>query len=152
MKKQLRQQLIVQAIQTGTIQSQADLVQYLAQQGYQVTQATISRDINELNLIKVASPQGLVYRVAAQKRPATNDQALRELFANAHVQLARQDNLISLQTAPGSGPMLAAALKQLHWSEIFMVMDNDDGVLLILKSDPAARTTVWDRLSQLVSE
>ncbi|WP_125767007.1 arginine repressor [Lapidilactobacillus wuchangensis] len=150
MKKQLRQQLIIQAIQTGTIQSQADLVQYLAQQGYQVTQATISRDINELNLIKVATNHGLVYRVAEQKQPATDDQTLRDLFENAHVQLAQQDNLISLQTAPGSGPMVAAALKQLHWSEVFMVMDNDDGVLLILKSEPAAINRIWERLTQLI--
>ncbi|MCH4058135.1 arginine repressor [Lapidilactobacillus gannanensis] len=150
MKKQLRQQLIMQAIQTGTIQSQADLVNALAEQGYQVTQATISRDINELNLIKVATSQGLVYQVAQRQQPATTDQALRDLFQNAHVQLGQQDNLISLQTAPGSGPMVAAALKQLRWPEVFMVMDNDDGVLLILKSDSAVTTKIWERLVQLI--
>ncbi|WP_261806843.1 arginine repressor [Lapidilactobacillus luobeiensis] len=152
MKKEQRQQLIRQAVATNTIHNQVDLVAYLKAHGYEVTQATISRDIKEMQLIKINTAQGFIYQIAQQTANTveTDAQVLKQLLDSARVRIDRQDNLISMQTLPGSGPVVASAIKALQWSELFMALANDDGVLLIIKNEPTAIATIWQRLSALI--
>ncbi|MFC6315994.1 arginine repressor [Lapidilactobacillus achengensis] len=152
MKKERRQQLIRQAVATNSIHNQLDLVDYLKASGYEVTQATISRDIKEMQLIKINTAHGFIYQLSQQNEIAieADQPALRALLASAQVVLARQGNLVRMQTLPGSGPVVASAIKALQWPELFMAIANDDGVLLIIKNDPADIATIWQRLSELV--
>lgn len=135
MDKQLRHDLIKAAVQENKIASQSDLVTYLAKKGYPITQATVSRDISELHLIKVAQADGSFYQLPQVEQIDRSDAALAELLKNVNAQFYRQDNLISIETAPGSGIVVANAIKQRHWSEIFTVLGTDDSALLVLKKD-----------------
>lgn len=149
MKKQTRQQLIKQAIFDHHIARQSDLVDYLNAHGQQVTQATVSRDIRELKLVKVNDAQGQTHYEFGQKEfPEKPDQAFVNLLIDAKVQASYQDKLICLQTLPGSGPVVAAALKQKNWPEVFAVLGDDDRVLLILKQTVTSKTPIWQLLTQ----
>lgn len=151
MDKQLRHDLIKKAVQEHKIASQSDLVTYLAQAGYSITQATISRDISEMHLIKVAQDEGSFYELPQVEHLDRSDAALKALLNNAKAVMSRQDNLINLETSPGSGTVVANAIKQRHWSEVFTVLGSDDSALLVLKKDPGNNATVWARLSALLS-
>ncbi|WP_125605553.1 arginine repressor [Lapidilactobacillus bayanensis] len=152
MDKQLRHDLIKKAVQENKIASQSDLVTYLAQEGYPITQATVSRDISELHLIKVADAQGAFYQLPQVEQLDRSDAALTDLLTNVGARLYRQDNLINIEVAPGSGIVVANAIKQRRWSEVFTVVGTDDSTLLVLKSDDLNnRDLVWDRLSTLLN-
>lgn len=148
MDKQLRHDLIKKAVQENKIASQSDLVTYLATQGYPITQATVSRDISELHLIKVAQNGGSFYQLPQVEQVDRSDAALADLLQNVGAQFSRQDNLINIETAPGSGMVVANAIKQRRWSEIFTVIGMDDSTLLILKKE-ANCELVWMRLTEL---
>ncbi|MFD1465553.1 arginine repressor [Lapidilactobacillus mulanensis] len=150
MDKQLRHQLIKQAILEQTINSQSDIVAYLAKKGYQITQATISRDISELHLIKVAQNGEFVYRLPQTRPDNQGTDAFHTLLNDANAQISRQDNLINVETLPGSGSVIANAIKQRRWPEIFAVIPTDDSALLIIKKDSAAVDAVWARLASVL--
>lgn len=150
MDKKLRHQLIKQAIREEAVNSQSDLVDYLAKRGYQITQATISRDMQELHVVKTTQDDQFIYRLPEQRPEQQDNDSFQTVLREAHARIDCQDNLINVETLPGSGSVIADAIKQRHWPEIFSVIPTDDSVLLILKRKPAAVETVWERLTEIL--
>lgn len=138
MKKAERQQLIREIITKSQIERQDDLVSALNEHGVRATQATISRDIKELQLVKVPSSDG-GYRYALPAQGNLDNQTrLSTELSNNMVSLARQDRFLSLVMRPGNGPVMASLIRQLETDDVFSTIGDDAGVLVVCRSTQAA--------------
>jgi transcriptional regulator of arginine metabolism len=128
--KQERQRAIRELVSAKKIQRQDDLVSLLNGAGWEVTQATVSRDIAELQLVKVPLPEGgFAYAVM------TDDDYLSQLaqiLQEPTTKVSAQENMVMIRVGAGSGPALKLALDEAKLPEIFGLVGDDAGVLVIL--------------------
>ncbi|MFT4289047.1 arginine repressor [Nocardioides sp.] len=156
--KQARHQLIVELVAGHQVRSQSELADLLAAHGVQVTQATLSRDLVELDAVKVRAASGaLVYAVPAEggdRRPTTPDTtaaALHRLGQRAAELLVSAEasaNLVVLRTPPGAAQFLASAVDKAELPEILGTIAGDDTVLVIAR-DPLGGDSLAQRLLTL---
>ncbi len=135
--KATRQRAILSLIATRPIHSQEELAHLLDQAGHEVTQATVSRDIRELGLVKVALRDGSSNGAFKYVEPGlgpTYASRLHRMVAELVTQVTGSENLIVLHTPPGSGMMVASAIDGAGWSEIIGTIGGDDTILVILAS------------------
>lgn len=139
MKKKERHQLLKSLIQDYVIEKQEDFVAILRDKGTEVTQATISRDIKELQLIKVPSlsggyryslPPDIHYDISKKL-----ERLLKTCFVSADV----QDYLLIVRTIPGNAFALASLIDLSEFEEIFGTISGDDSVLIICRSNELAQ-------------
>lgn len=154
--KARRQSAILRIIRDTPIQTQEELLDYLRRQGIAATQATISRDIKELRLVKVPTSDGR-YRYAEAREPDASERvararrAVREYVVGAET----AGHLIVVRTLSGTANAVAAALDALDWPELAGTIAGDDAILLVVRpADPtrrhdAAATSVLDRILAL---
>ena len=134
MKKAERQQLIREIITTKQIERQDDLVNELNDKGVSATQATISRDIKELQLVKVPANDG-GYRYALPAQGTIDNQTrLSTELKNNMLSFERQDQFLSIVMRPGNGPVMASLIRQLEIDGIFSVIGDDAGVLVVCRT------------------
>lgn len=142
--KSLRQIAILEIIQNQSIETQEELASALQNHGFSVTQATVSRDIKELRLVKVMKPDG-TYRYAAQERE-NEENGLSERFARmlaeSLLSAAASRNLVVVKTLAGSASMAAEALDSLQWPEVLGSLAGDNTILLIIREDVDAGVVV----------
>jgi transcriptional regulator of arginine metabolism len=139
--KSARHQLIVDLVAGHEVRSQGELADLLASHGVQVTQATLSRDLVELDALKVRSPGGaLVYAVPGEggdRRPAAPGESaatrhrLARLCAELLVSAEASANLVVLRTPPGAAQFLASAFDKAEFPDILGTIAGDDTVLVI---------------------
>ena len=135
--KQERQQAIKTLISNEQIQRQEDLVRKLNEAGWEVTQATISRDITEMQLVKVPLPTGgFAYAVMSG---ADYFGQLGRILQETTTDVATQGNMIMIKVAPGTGPALKTALEEANLPEGFGLIGDDAGVLVILREGELAK-------------
>lgn len=136
MNKKERQELILNIIREKDIKTQGELVAELNVRGLMATQATVSRDIKNLKLIKEVSSNGSVYRVPNNPGldVSLNRQLLKEIFMNTVVKIDSVEYLIVLHTRPGGAPNLAFYLDQEKIRGIIGTIAGDDTILVILNS------------------
>lgn len=127
------------------IAKQEEFVEILEQRGIQVTQATISRDIKELKLVKIPSATG-GYRYSL---PAQNDieiaQKLENLLKNAVKSVKRMDKFVLIKTMPGNASALSHLLDTYYAKELFGIMTDDDTILMIAKAQEA-RDLIYEEI------
>lgn len=146
--KAQRHAAILRIVREHRVPSQARLQELLAKAGFRVTQATLSRDIHELGLAKVADPEGAQHYTAPSEEilPAPSlETFLRSL-------LLRVDGvgpLLVLTTTTGSAGALAAALDHEEWQGILGTLAGDDTLLVVAKS-AAARVQLARRFKELL--
>lgn len=138
MKKSDRQATIRNIIEENDVERQEDLVQLLLDAGIHVTQATISRDIKEMQLIKVPNSAGGYRYSMPAHRPENKEQQLANALANDLQSLKRSDRFISLSMRPGHAPMAAVLIKRLNFPEVFTAIGDDTSVLVVCQSDEDA--------------
>lgn len=134
-QKSFRQGQILKLIAARPVASHEDLKRRLAQQGLDVTQATLSRDLRELGLVKTSEgykPLGTVGQSSSLPNLA---RALREYLRD----VSAAQNLLVLRTPPGSAQPLAAAVDREHWPEVLGTIGGDDTVLIITNSSDSSR-------------
>jgi transcriptional regulator of arginine metabolism len=137
--KERRQRAILTLVSTRPVRSQEELGDLLDSQGFETTQATISRDIKELGLVKVpikdnnGSAHQFKYVVPAADVSYTS--RLHRLVNELVGPIKSSVNLIVLKTPPGSGMMVAAAIDEAQWPEIIGTIGGDDTILVIV-DDP----------------
>ena len=139
--KNARHQLIVELVAGHEIRSQGELADMLGEHGVQVTQATLSRDLVELDAVKVrAATGGLVYAVPAEggdRRPVAPGESaaarhrLARLCAELLVTAEASANLVVLRTPPGAAQFLASAFDKSEFTDILGTIAGDDTVLVI---------------------
>ena len=137
--KSYRQSAILEIVARSTVRSQDALRQELATRGIVATQATISRDVKELGLVKRASD--CAYQIARDEFPSTTEavsrvrRAIREYLRRAE----RVQQLLVLRTDPGQAPPLASALDQAPWPEMVGTVAGDDTILVIARTPRQAK-------------
>ena len=141
--KTKRQTKMLELIKKHDIETQEELSDYLQKEGYQVTQATVSRDIRELKLTKVAMSNG------RQKYAALTEAGSRRLQTFVSMDMAQ--NILVIKTVSGMAMAVAAAIDAMHLHEIVGCIAGDDTIMCAVRSvdDTIA---VMSRLRKLVED
>ncbi|MGB3160804.1 arginine repressor [Carnobacterium sp.] len=139
MKKKERHQLLKRLIQDHVIEKQEDFVSILKEKGIDVTQATISRDIKELQLIKVPSLSGGYRYSLPPDVHYDTSKKLERLLRTAFVSADVQDYLLLVRTIPGNAFALGSLVDLSEFEEIFGTVSGDDSVLIICRSNELAK-------------
>ena len=125
---------ILELIHEYEIETKEELAQRLEEAGFKVTQATVSRDIRELCLTKVANKKGRsVYAVLQGQNPNLSEKYSRVL-RDAFVSMDTAQNILVIKTVPGMAMGVAAALDELKFSEIIGSIAGDDTVISVIKT------------------
>jgi transcriptional regulator of arginine metabolism len=148
--KQLRQREIRDLLGQRPIRTQQELAGALRERGFRATQATISRDVAELGLIKASRDGVQSYTVPARVTEAesTGEERLRALLHDLHVEVREAGLMLILKALPGSAHAIAAALDRTRWSEVVGSIAGDDTVFVAF-SDRASMQRVRARLAAL---
>ena len=132
--KNQRQHRLAQILETNAVTSQAQLVELLAGVGVMATQATVSRDLEEMGAVKVRVPGGeTVYAIPelAHERVAPEDH-LRRVCSEWVVDVACSANIVILRTPPGSAHVVASALDRAGLTDVLGTVAGDDTVLVVV--------------------
>ncbi len=146
--KTQRHAAILKIVRRESVASQEQLRERLQAEGFDVTQATLSRDIRELGLAKVAAPDGGSHYAPASESGAAIRPHLEQLLPATLVSLEGVGALIVLKTPAGGAQALGLALDGAGWDEIIGTIAGDDTVLVITRSERACRA-VRTRLKEL---
>ena len=146
MSKPLRQRRILERVGEEPIANQEQLRRRLAQLGIRVTQATLSRDLKELGLVK--TPHG--YALPTAEPAALPPPPLSHLLQEFVREIRQAMNLLVLKTGPGSAQSVAAALDSQQWSEVVGTVAGDDTILIITPTRKACQE-VGARLRELIA-
>jgi transcriptional regulator of arginine metabolism len=135
--KDRRQRAILTLVATRPVHSQEELVGLLQRQGFEVTQATVSRDIKELGLAKV--PIKLergdeIFKYVVPSAAPNYASRLHRTMAELVTTIAGTGNLIVMHTPPGSAMMVASAVDEAAWPEVLGTIGGDDTILVIVRS------------------
>lgn len=142
--KKERQLAIRELIAQKNIQRQEDLVAELNRVGWEVTQATISRDISEMQLVKVPlETGGFAYAIVAQTDALVR---IKRIIQEPTTTIRMQDNFVMITVLPGTGPALKSALEEADFDELFGMLGDDSDVLIILNRDVQASEFVTQQL------
>jgi transcriptional regulator of arginine metabolism len=136
--KQVRQRLIRQFVASDTVHTQDDLVDALAGHDIIVTQATVSRDIVELGLVRAAVDGRAVYvlpEAVAQSDTAVARRRLASLLGEVPLACGDSSALIVVRTAPGMANMICATLDNCAYPEIVGTVAGDDTIFIALRSE-----------------
>ena len=147
--KTVRQVAILDIIEKQEIETQEELASALNARGIRVTQATVSRDIKELRLLKVLTPSGK-YKYATGDQADNNltDRVIR-MLAESLLSVSSANNLIVVKTLSGSANVAAEALDSMHWPEVLGTLAGDNTVLLIIRSNEET-ITVTSRIREMM--
>ena len=147
--KQDRQSVILEIVQSHAVESQEELRRLLRQRGWDVTQATLSRDLRELRLARVPSRDGPRYTVSGGQ---SGTDGAPGLLAALLPQLVRSldgvGEMIVVRTVIGGAQPVALALDRESWPEVLGTLGGDDTILLVCRS-AAARERITRRLKDL---
>jgi transcriptional regulator of arginine metabolism len=148
--KQLRQRAIRDLVEQRPIRTQQELAAALRERGFRTTQATISRDVAELGLIKAGRSGMQAYAIPPRLREAdtSGEDRIRTLLKDMPVEIREAGTMLVLKTLPGSAHPLAAALDRARWPEVAGSIAGDDTVFVAF-SDRGALGRVKRRLMEL---
>ncbi len=134
MKKYARQSKILELIENYEIETQEELADYLKKTGIDVTQATVSRDIRELRLVKVLAKSGKYkYAVIGQNVEGTTDRLIK-IFKNSIVSVDTAGHLLVLKTLPGAAQICGSAVDSLGIDEIAGTIAGDDTIFIAISN------------------
>lgn len=158
--KSRRQNKILRILTEQNVETQEDLLELLQIEGHQVTQATISRDIKELQLVKIPNGQG-GYKYSTQRiiTPGDPNGRARRIFEDCVKSVDFNEPFIFIKTFPGSAHAVAAIIDELEWPEMIGSIAGDDSILILsAASEPkpdkpkGAAGVLFTRIQELVKE
>ncbi|MFC3882857.1 transcriptional regulator AhrC/ArgR [Bacillus songklensis] len=134
MNKGQRHIKIREIITNNDIETQDELVDILKEQGFNVTQATVSRDIKELHLVKVPLMDGRYkYSLPADQR-FNPLQKLKRALMDAFVKIDAAGHMLVMKTLPGNANAIGALIDHLDWEDILGTICGDDTILIICRT------------------
>jgi transcriptional regulator of arginine metabolism len=148
--KTQRQHKIVKLLETNEVSSQGQLVRLLAADGVNATQATVSRDLDDLGAIKVRARGGMsVYAVPdLPKDQVPPGDHLRRVLGDWVVEVAQSQNIVVLRTPPGSAHVVGSALDRSSLPEVLGTVAGDD-TLIIVADESTGGAVLADQLRDL---
>ena len=147
--KNARQTQIIRLIEKYHIETQEELADRLNESGFQVTLATVSRDIRELHLIKVSDGQGKSRYSIIQNDVGHLSKKYSRVLKDAYVSMDTAGNLLVMKTVPGMAMAAAAALDSLGWPEILGCIAGDDTIMCAIHSPQDAKV-VMGKLMKII--
>ncbi len=148
--KARRQMKIIEAVRNNLIETQEELARHLSKEGIGVTQATISRDIKDLNLIKTPTGDGRYrYSIPDNQQSLLASEKLKRLFSNCCLSLDYSDNIVVIRTLTGTAPGVGEAVDALRIPEVLGTVAGDNTVILVVR-DADAALNVMEALSSLI--
>ena len=134
MVKARRHQRILDILRSKPIQTQEDLSAELAREGMSVTQATISRDIKELRLIKAPVGDGSYrYTVPVDRNIDDINRRIERVFREAVISVEDSDNIVVIKTLEGAAQAIGAIVDDLDWPEVVGSLAGDDTIFVVVK-------------------
>jgi len=148
--KQARQRSIRDLVEQRAIRTQREVKDALGERGFKTTQATISRDVAELGLIKVSRDGIVAYALPPRliEAEASGEDRLRKLFRDLPVEIREAGLLLVVRTLPGSAHAIAAALDRARWPEVAGSVAGDD-TLFVAFTDRTSLGRIKRRLVRL---
>lgn len=147
--KNNRQKLILEIIRSQNVQTQEALMQKLRQSGYSVTQATVSRDINSLRLIKVPDGSGGYKYAESGMKSAAGTSKFLAMFTENVISVARGQNIVCLKCLTGMAQAVCAALDNVGRENIVGTLAGEDTVFLLCRTEKDAES-LTDELQHLL--
>ena len=130
--KRFRYTKIKEIVQSRPIETQEELAKALQEEGIEVTQATVSRDIKELMLVKVPTSDGHYrYALSQEQSMLMSKNRVARLFQDSIVRVDSFLNQIVVRTMPGSASMVASAIDLAKWENVIGTIAGDDTILII---------------------
>ena len=142
--KSTRQQTIMKLVSDEVIQTQDELIVRLGQLGYNVTQATVSRDIRQLKLTKVPTGQCTYRYMIPTSVTGHHFKKINETLMAAIIKTDHVSNIVVVTTYPGMAQALAAGIDQTKTADILGCVAGDDTIIVITRSEQAAQTFCLD--------
>ena len=137
--KNQRQEYLLQIIAEETVETQEQLLERLQERGIRSTQATISRDIKELHLIKEPVGHGVYkYAVSGNRTRLNFAEKLRTIFRESITSIDSAQNIVVIKTMPGLAPAAASALDNMDLSDIVGSLAGDDTAFLLMRDTESA--------------
>lgn len=133
-----RQTKIIELINHNDIETQEDLAHLLMADGFEVTQATISRDIRDLKLTKVATGDGKQKYVVLPTNETNLNEKYVRIFINGYSGMDRAGNLIVIKTLTGMAMAVAAAIDAMHFDDVVGSIAGDDTIFCAMRSEEDA--------------
>ena len=148
--KYKRQKKILELIADYDIETQDDLIERLRESGYDVTQATVSRDIRELKLVKTAMPDRRYRYEVAQYEGIEISTKYRNIIKETVIKVDYVGNTVVLRTYTGMAQAAAAAVDGMGWDEIVGTLAGDDTIFILMR-DTAAAIGFAEKVSQIAA-
>lgn len=146
--KMTRHAKIKEIIDNNKIETQEDLASALRHQGIDVTQATVSRDIKELMLVKVPDTNGHYhYAYPKDHGMVLRLERIERTFHDSIISVRHSDSMVVVRTLPGTAPSVAFAVDYMKWPEILGTIAGDDTVFIAL-ADKEGVNTLLKRLKE----
>ena len=137
--KPTRHVKILEIIKNRSVSTQQELRQALLDEGYEVTQATVSRDINDLKLIKVRTSTGkCAYAISGRDESVTNPEKFSKLFSEAMINAENAENIVVVKSYPGMANALCSLIDAMKNPDIVGTIAGDDTIFIVLRSSERA--------------
>ena len=135
---------IMDIISNQRISTQEELCQILKDSGYDVTQATVSRDIKELQLIKIPDNQGYYYALPDNSLILNSHERMRRLFKVSVISIDYSENIVVIKTLPGAAQSIASLIDTAELENILGTVAGDDTIFIVVKPLNAVKGIVKD--------
>lgn len=151
--KARRHAKILELISSNAIETQDELLNLLSESGFPVTQATISRDIKELRLVKTLTPDGK-YHYTTHTAPAKNEMSSKFLliFSESVKEIDFAGNMLVIKCFTGMANATCAAMDTLHWSGVVGTLAGDDTIFMVMRDEHNARELVTQLRKMLTTD
>lgn len=147
--KATRHAKILELIGKRDIETQEDLAQLLKNSGFDVTQATVSRDIKELRLNKVLSDKGIYKYTSADRVESASVNVLMRMFSESVVSLETSGTMVVIKTISGSANIAAEAIDSMKWPEIVGTLAGDNTIFIAV-DDKSNSEFVMGKLKNII--
>ncbi len=143
--KNARQKKILEIIEEREIETQNQLIAALNEYGFKSTQATVSRDMRELRLVKELSKSGgYKYAAPAENGSPNYSERLRTIFRESVTSCASAQNIVVLKPLPGLAPAACSAIDAMNIRELVGTLAGDDTAFLAMEDAAAARSFIGE--------
>ncbi|MDP4181404.1 MAG: arginine repressor [Bacillota bacterium] len=146
--KYSRHAKILELIEKEVIETQEEIAEKLKEMGFDVTQATVSRDIKELRLIKVMMKDGRYKYAPFMPTENMISNKLLTIFAESYVSSDYANNIVVVKSLPGMAQACASAIDSLKWTEVVGTIAGDDTIMIICRAEKIAEEMV-NRFSKM---
>lgn len=147
--KKIRHEKIIELVKNNNIDTQDDLAHMLIESGFNVTQATVSRDIRELNLSKISYEKGKQKYIIIESSNDKLNEKYSRILRDGYVLTETAMNMLVVKTVPGMAMAVAAAIDSLEWEEIVGSIAGDDTIMCAIRSVEEANLLA-ERIQALV--